>query len=89
MADIRKTLKLVWTLEFSDNPELALEKNVTESDMTYKGIYRTAHPNWAGWSIIDAVLDKTTSMRAAGKKLEDHDELQDLKNGFREVKHVR
>lgn len=82
MADIKKTLKLVWTLEYGDNPEHALEKNVTESDMTYKGIYRTAHPNWAGWGIIDAVLAKTTSMCAAGKELEDHDELQDLVTVF-------
>jgi len=30
-----------------------LHKNETETDVTYAGIYRKAHPKWDGWSAID------------------------------------
>jgi lysozyme family protein len=30
-----------------------LHQNVTESDATYAGIYRKAHPSWEGWDYLD------------------------------------
>lgn len=30
-----------------------LHKNETETDVTYAGIYRKAHPDWQGWEYID------------------------------------
>lgn len=39
-----------------------LHKNKTESDVTYAGIYRVAHPSWSGWSAIDKGLTPDTDL---------------------------
>ena len=54
-ANIEKSLKILFDLEFSI-PHNALHKNKGENGLTYKGIYQTAHPKWAGWDIVEAAL---------------------------------
>ena len=39
-----------------------LHKNQTESEVTYAGIYKKAHPNWRGWEYIDKKETPPTSL---------------------------
>ena len=72
MAEISKTLKLVWEVEYNNDPKRALEQNPGETGLTYKGIYETAHPNWAGWTAVKSVLKKCNeNKKQAGIELED------------------
>lgn len=52
MAKIEEAFDILMKLEFSST-NIALHKNKTEGDMTYKGIYRIAHPDWNGWNYVD------------------------------------
>lgn len=71
MAEISKTLKLVWEVEYNNDPKRALEQNPGETGLTYKGIYETAHPNWAGWTAVKSVLMKCGGdKKKAGIELE-------------------
>ena len=71
MAEISKTLKLVWEVEYNNDPKRALEQNPGETGLTYKGIYETAHPNWAGWTAVKSVLMKCGGdKKKAGVELE-------------------
>ncbi len=40
----------------------ALHQNQTESQVTYAGIYRKAHPKWEGWEYIDKKETPPTSL---------------------------
>ena len=64
MAQFEKAINKVYKLEFSD-PFNALHKNKNESDMTFMGIYRTAHPTWIVWSIVDKYTAMFDNPRAA------------------------
>ena len=71
MAEISKTLKLVWEVEYNNDPKRVLEQNPGETGLTYKGIYETAHPNWAGWTAVKSVLMKCGGdKKKAGVELE-------------------
>lgn len=71
MAEISKTLRLVWEVEYNNDPKRALEQNPGETGLTYKGIYETAHPNWAGWTAVKSVLMKCGGdKKKAGVELE-------------------
>ena len=71
MAEISKALRLVWEVEYNNDPKRALEQNPGETGLTYKGIYETAHPNWAGWTAVKSVLMKCGGdKKKAGVELE-------------------
>ena len=55
MANINLVMPILNRLEYG-NVKKALHKNRHESLMTYKGIYRYAHPNWVGWNFVDDAL---------------------------------
>jgi hypothetical protein len=71
VAEISKALRLVWEVEYNNDPKRALEQNPGETGLTYKGIYETAHPNWAGWTAVKSVLMKCGGdKKKAGIELE-------------------
>lgn len=71
MADISKTMKLIWDVEYNNDSRKALEVNPGESGLTYKGIYETAHPHWEGWTAVKSVLKKCNgNKKQAGIELE-------------------
>ena len=83
MADIRDSLKLIWAVEYSDDKRRALEKNPGETGLTYKGIYQTAHPQWDGWRIVRAAVQKyNNDLKLASMMLFDNPELEDLVVSF-------
>jgi len=55
MADFKKAFKKLMKLEFS-SPKNALHKNKGESDVTFMGIYRAAHPDLKLWGWIDNLM---------------------------------
>ncbi|CUU81854.1 Predicted Peptidoglycan domain [Campylobacter hyointestinalis subsp. hyointestinalis] len=67
MANFYNSMELLKSLEFS-SPANCLHKNSTENDITYFGIYRTAHPNWSGWCVVDEALQRL-SLSEASKSL--------------------
>lgn len=56
--DFEKSFLKVMELEGG----FTLHKNQTESDVTYAGIYRKAHPKWEGWEYIDKKETPPTSL---------------------------
>ena len=83
MAKIEDTLKLVWEVEYSGNKSKALEKNAGETGLTYKGIYQTAHPQWEGWRIVRAAMQKYNGdMKLASEMLFDNAELEAMVVSF-------
>lgn len=79
MADIQKTLSILWVLEFENNPKKAMELNSTETGWTYKGIYQTANPNWEGWKIIRQKMQQYNGdMKLVGDILYDNPRLEEL-----------
>ena len=70
------------SLEFSDS-STALEKNPTEPVYTYMGLYYKAHPEWAGWSIVQSTLEKCKgNMKWASSVLYKNQELTELVYGY-------
>lgn len=55
MADFNKAFQELMKLEFS-NPENFLHINTGEHGETVGGIYRVAHPEWAGWYLVGVAL---------------------------------
>ena len=53
MADFKEGLKLVYKVEYNNDPKKALHQVKGETFITYKGINRKAWPKWEGWVIID------------------------------------
>lgn len=77
MAKIDDSLKIVMWLEYNNKVSKALEVNETETGMTYKGIYQTAHPKWEGWDVIREALEKVNGDRKKAAELLEMDvELQ-------------
>ncbi len=71
----KPSFELLMSLEHR-SASTALHKNKTESNITFMGIYRTAHPSWAGWSIVDTELaNNSYNMRATSRKLMTNKEL--------------
>ncbi|CUU74367.1 glycosyl hydrolase 108 family protein [Campylobacter hyointestinalis] len=68
MANFKVSMDLLKSLEFT-NPTDVLHKNKIESDITYFGIYRIAHPNWSGWQKVDEVLSRVGVLSEASKIL--------------------
>ncbi len=65
----KASFELLMSLEHRSS-STALHKNKTESNITFMGIYRTAHPSWSGWSIVDTELAKNNyNLRATSRKL--------------------
>ena len=78
MAKIDESLKIVMWLEYSNKVSKALEVNETETGMTYKGIYQTAHPKWEGWDVVREALEKTDGSKSKAAELLEADvELQE------------
>lgn len=83
MADIAQSLKILWTLEFNNNPKKAMEINDTETGWTYKGIYQSAHPTWEGWKIIRQKMQQyNNNMELVGDILFDNARLEELVEFF-------
>ncbi len=83
MADIKKTLKLVWDVEYSGLRNKALHQNPGEIGWTYKGIYQGAHPQWDGWKIIRPTMQKyNNDMKLVSDMLFDSPELEELVEKF-------
>ena len=77
MASIEKSLKLLLTAEFGNDPARALEKNPGEAGWTYKGIYQVAAPLWEGWSIIRSTMSKyNNNMALVGQMLDGNELLE-------------
>jgi lysozyme family protein len=71
MADINKSLPILFDLEYGNRPRAALEQVVGEDFLTYKGITERFHPMFAGWSKIHTTLAMTGGdMARAGELLE-------------------
>lgn len=58
MADFNTALPVLFTLEFSNNPKLALEQVPGEDFITWCGITRRDEGDFPGWSIIDQYITK-------------------------------
>ena len=79
MADIKKTLKIIWDVEYDNDPKRALEVNPGESGLTYKGIYQTANPQWDGWKIIRQKMQQYNGdKKLVGEMLHDNERLNEL-----------
>lgn len=60
MADFKKSLKLILSLEFN-SPKNALHKNPGEDGYTFCGIYQKANPSWSGWNKINDIIKKVNN----------------------------
>ena len=79
MADIKESLKIIYWLEFNNNPKKAMEQNRGEDGWTYKGIYQSANPNWEGWKIIRQKMQQYNGdMKLVGDILCDNPRLEEL-----------
>lgn len=65
MADFRISLKLLYNLEYRNNPKKALDQVKGEDFMTYKGINRKANPKFLGWTIIDKFIKENGTLAKA------------------------
>lgn len=83
MASIDEIFDVMLKLEFNDASN-ALHWNSTESGYTYMGIYRTAHPKWVGWKVVDDTVKVTGSIKEASKKLYKDVGLTEAVKGFYE-----
>lgn len=54
-------------LEYGNKVSKALEVNDTETGMTYKGIYQTAHPKWEGWDVVRIALENTGGSKSSSR----------------------
>lgn len=63
MADLRKSLDLLFKVEYSKNVKLSLNIHKNDSGgLTYKGIAKNKQPNWEGWKIIDDYLKENKTV---------------------------
>lgn len=77
MAIIREAMKQMLRFEFN-SPKNALHWNKGETGWTYMGVYQKAHPEWAGWKIIEEVLANTKSTEEASQVLYKNEKLTEL-----------
>lgn len=73
MANFNEAMDILKELEFN-SPSNVLHKNQTESDITFYGIYRSAHPNWIGFLIVDQALERY-DIKTASEVLYKNDDL--------------
>lgn len=74
--------EILMTLEHS-NPSDYLHKNSTESEYTIAGIYKSAHPNWLGWFIVNDTIQRNKGdIKAASKELYKNTHLKELVSQF-------
>ena len=81
MAKFEEAIDKVYKLEFNE-PANALHKNKTEDDVTFMGVYRTAHPKWEGWKLVDKYLTMFDNPRAASVAAYEDEQLRELVNQF-------
>lgn len=85
MANFEESLGILMGLEFSSKYD-ALEKNKTESSFTFMGIYRTAHPTWKGWKIVDEELKENKGdLKKTSASLYENKEILKLVKEFYKV----
>lgn len=77
MADFKEAMAFLETLEFS-SPSDILHKNPKEKDITFYGIYKYAHPSWAGWDKVQRAIDKVGDLEKASVILSKDSELKEL-----------
>ena len=77
MADFKEAMAFLETLEFS-SPSDILHKNPKEKDITFYGIYKYAHPSWAGWDKVLKAIDKMGNLEKASVLLSKDSELKEL-----------
>lgn len=80
MADFKKAYKKLMELEIG-SAENALTVLPTENNMTFMGIYRSAHPKWKGWQIVDEAVNKG-GFKKAGAILCDDREINKMVENF-------
>ena len=80
MADFKKAYKKLMELEIG-SAENALTVLPTENNMTFMGIYRSAHPKWKGWQIVDEAVSKC-GFKKAGAILCDDREINKMVESF-------
>lgn len=81
MARFDDIFQKMLSLEFSNESD-ALHKNKTEKGFTFFGIYRIAHPNWAGWETVDKVVSTSKNLKDASKILYRSEDLRDMVKAF-------
>ncbi len=81
MADISFSLKIVFHLEFNNNPKLFLHYNTGEDGWTLGGIYQKANPVQVNWEFISSlvVLCGTDIKRASVMLFNDRDTMERVK----------
>lgn len=63
MADLKKSLNILFRVEYSSNVKLSLSEHKKDSGgLTYKGIARNKQPKWEGWSIIDDYMKNSNNI---------------------------
>lgn len=77
MANFKEAMALLETLEFS-SPSDILHKNPKEKDITFYGIYKYAHPSWAGWDKVLKAIEATGDLEKASVILSKDNGLKEL-----------
>lgn len=81
MAIFEDSMKILMDLEF-DSPETALEHNADETSVTYMGIYKTAHPEWIGWKIVEEKSKQYEDIKELSVKLYENSRLTEYVYDF-------
>lgn len=77
MGSLSLSLQKLKKLEFG-SIDKCLHKNPTEEEYTYWGIYKKAHPTWEGWDIVCKVVNESSSLVSASRKLYKDEKLTDM-----------
>nr|DAO83002.1 MAG TPA: Lysozyme [Caudoviricetes sp.] len=77
MANFKEAMGFLESLEFSKASDI-LHKNKNEKDITFYGIYKYAHPSWAGWDKVLKAIDKMGNLEKASVLLSKDSDLKEL-----------